>query len=138
MPGSLSRPAPPRRQPLLYWPAVYVAGACALLLVGGMTVTLWAQSRPVELAVSLPEPAPPPPATVIPPPQPPPPPVVEAETMPVMQWAPRPPVCHAAKSYDTAVSFVTSPEEAAEQAKEEKKLLFVLHLSGNLEDDAFT
>jgi hypothetical protein len=38
----------------------------------------------------------------------------------------------------TAVQFVANPEAAAEQARKEKKLLFVLHVSGNFEDSGFT
>jgi hypothetical protein len=38
----------------------------------------------------------------------------------------------------TAVNFFNNPPDAVRQAVREKKLLFVLHLSGNLEDDCFT
>ena len=42
------------------------------------------------------------------------------------------------KGYGTAVRFAKSPTVAMERAKKENKLVFVLHLSGNLEDDGFT
>jgi hypothetical protein len=38
----------------------------------------------------------------------------------------------------TAVTFVSNPEVAAEQAKKDKKLLFLLHVSGNFEASCFT
>ena len=41
-------------------------------------------------------------------------------------------------SYGTQVKFVSSPSEAARQAKAEEKLVFVLHVSGHFEDPAFT
>jgi hypothetical protein len=45
---------------------------------------------------------------------------------------------HPPQNYGTQVQFLSSPEEAAEQASQEKKLLFVLHVSGNFEDSCFT
>ncbi|HLN33533.1 MAG TPA: hypothetical protein VK395_37745 [Gemmataceae bacterium] len=41
-------------------------------------------------------------------------------------------------SYGTSVEFVSSPSEAARQAKQEEKLVFVLHVSGHFEDPKFT
>jgi hypothetical protein len=41
-------------------------------------------------------------------------------------------------NHGTAVEFVATPREAAEQAKKEQKLVFVLHLSGIFEDPRFT
>jgi hypothetical protein len=38
----------------------------------------------------------------------------------------------------TAVDFVDTPTEAARQALQKHKLLFVLHVAGNFEDDQFT
>jgi hypothetical protein len=38
----------------------------------------------------------------------------------------------------TAVTFAASPKLAAEQAVKDKKLVFVLHVSGNFEDPGFT
>lgn len=40
--------------------------------------------------------------------------------------------------YGTRMNFVDDPAEAAKQALKEKKLLFVLNISGNFEDDKFT
>jgi hypothetical protein len=42
------------------------------------------------------------------------------------------------QSHGTAVKFVKSPTEAMGRARREDKLVCVLHLSGNLEDDGFT
>jgi hypothetical protein len=40
--------------------------------------------------------------------------------------------------YGTTVDFVGSPSEAARRAKQEEKLVFVLHVSGHFEDPRFT
>ncbi len=40
--------------------------------------------------------------------------------------------------YGTAVIFADSPAAAARQALKEEKLVFVLHVSGNFEESAFT
>jgi hypothetical protein len=40
--------------------------------------------------------------------------------------------------YGTSVTFLDSPTEAARQALKKRKLLFVLHVAGNFEDDKFT
>ena len=40
--------------------------------------------------------------------------------------------------YGTSVEFVGTPSEAARQAKEAEKLVFVLHVSGHFEDPRFT
>jgi hypothetical protein len=41
-------------------------------------------------------------------------------------------------SYGTAVEFVGSPKEAAQQAEKEQKLVLVLHVSGHFEDPGIT
>ena len=41
-------------------------------------------------------------------------------------------------SYGTRVEFVSTPSEAARQAKKEQKLVFVLHVSGHFEDPTLT
>ena len=40
--------------------------------------------------------------------------------------------------FGTAVHFVKTPQAAAERAKKEEKLVFVLHVSGNFETPKFT
>lgn len=40
--------------------------------------------------------------------------------------------------YGTSVDFVSTPSEAARQARQEQKLVFVLHVSGHFEDPKFT
>ena len=40
--------------------------------------------------------------------------------------------------YGTNVEFVGTPSEAAQQAKKEHKLVFILHVSGHFEDPRFT
>ncbi len=42
------------------------------------------------------------------------------------------------QAYGTAVHFVKSPVEAFQEAANREKLVFILHLSGNIEDDGFT
>ena len=40
--------------------------------------------------------------------------------------------------HGTSVEFVETPREAAELAKKQEKLVFVLHVSGHFEDPRFT
>ena len=40
--------------------------------------------------------------------------------------------------HGTSIEFVPTPSEAAQQAKKEGKLVFVLHVSGHFEDPRFT
>jgi hypothetical protein len=42
------------------------------------------------------------------------------------------------ETFGTSVEFAASPAEAAKTAKRDDKLLFLMHISGNFEDDAFT
>lgn len=42
------------------------------------------------------------------------------------------------EKFGTAVDFLATPAEAAQQAKSASKLLFLLHVSGNFEDPQFT
>jgi|GEM_PF-2646491 len=42
------------------------------------------------------------------------------------------------KTHGTTVHFVKSPVEAFKQAATKDKLVFVVHLAGNIEDDGFT
>ncbi len=41
-------------------------------------------------------------------------------------------------AHGTTVEFVATPSKAAQIAKKEQKLVFVLHVSGNFEDPRFT
>jgi hypothetical protein len=41
-------------------------------------------------------------------------------------------------NHGTSVAFVSTPSEAAQQAKKEQKLVFVLHVSGHFEDPSLT
>lgn len=42
------------------------------------------------------------------------------------------------KNYGTSVEWAGSPSEAAKLAKEQQKLVFILHVSGYFEDPKFT
>ncbi len=74
-------------------------------------------------------------APLPPPPLPPPPKQEQAEEpVPAAQAAPSP----AGETYGTQVLFLNNPAAAAETARREKKLLFVMHISGNFEESCFT
>lgn len=72
----------------------------------------------------------------------------EEETPPLLppaasasQCAKAPPVAeeaNAGETYGTQVLFLNNPAVAEETAQREKKLLFVMHISGNFEDSCFT
>src|SRR5262245_43098823 len=40
--------------------------------------------------------------------------------------------------HGTPIDFLDTPKDAAEKAKKDEKLVFVLHVSGNFEDPRFT
>jgi hypothetical protein len=40
--------------------------------------------------------------------------------------------------FGTTINFVDTPKEAATKAKQDEKLVFVLHVSGHFEDPRFT
>jgi len=42
------------------------------------------------------------------------------------------------RKHGTEVRFVDTPKEAAQKAKNEEKLVFILHVSGNFENPRFT
>jgi hypothetical protein len=48
------------------------------------------------------------------------------------------PVTLASQTFGTAVDFLSNPADAARKADKTRKLLFVLHISGNFECDRFT
>jgi hypothetical protein len=47
-------------------------------------------------------------------------------------------VCAVDRSLNTALTWAKSPGAASEQAREEGKLVFLIHVSGNFEDPGFT
>lgn len=63
-------------------------------------------------------------------------PVAKIDAQPIQPAAK--PVPDGCKTHGTAVHFTRSTLEAVKQAKAKDKLVFVLHLSGNIEDDGFT
>ena len=42
------------------------------------------------------------------------------------------------ENFGTSVAWAGTPSEAAEKATKEKKLVFILHVSGHFEDPRFT
>jgi hypothetical protein len=46
--------------------------------------------------------------------------------------------CSARTTHGTNVNFLSTPTEAARKARENNKLTFLLHISGNFEDQDFT
>jgi hypothetical protein len=156
-PAAQLPPAPVQRGALVYWPPVVAAGAASILLVAGF---LWlvsassprlpAEERSESIALAQPgaqenKPETSPPLTPAP--------LVETkpekakvEAKPAEPEMPKvlvekkaPEVCKPPTSLlGTSVEFVDNPATAARTAAREEKLLFVLHVSGNFEDPAFT
>jgi len=62
-------------------------------------------------------------------------PVHHAAAIRVVQAEPEPPAC---SNLGTRVSFHSHPPEAFRQAARENKLVLMVHLSGNFDDEAFT
>jgi hypothetical protein len=50
----------------------------------------------------------------------------------------QPPAPPPGETYGTQVRFLNNPETAADLARHDRKLLFVVHISGNFEDSCFT
>jgi hypothetical protein len=70
-------------------------------------------------------------------------PATAADQAPQEPWKEEPPVPPlsgrpAGETYGTSVVFLSNPAEAARHARQEDKLLFVLHVSGNFEESCFT
>jgi hypothetical protein len=61
--------------------------------------------------------------------------LLPADPPPPPSPAPAAPAC---ETFGTSVHFAVSPAAAEKQAAQEGKLLFLLHVSGDFEDDAFT
>ncbi len=57
--------------------------------------------------------------------------------LPIPAPRPKPPEDTCGK-YGTSVEFLSTPSEAARKARQEQKLVFVLHVSGHFEDPKFT
>jgi hypothetical protein len=47
-------------------------------------------------------------------------------------------ICQPAQKLGTTIEFLPTPADAAAQAAEQHKLVFLLHISGNFEDSGFT
>ncbi len=63
----------------------------------------------------------------------------DAESISPLQLSPPPkPKRPAGETYGTQVLFLNKQEAAAETARQEHKLMFVMHISGNFEDSCFT
>lgn len=58
----------------------------------------------------------------------------------VAQDGKKPPRCVGCEkeTYGTTIEWEGTPTEAGARAREEQKLLFILHVSGNFENPAFT
>jgi hypothetical protein len=148
------------RPSLVHWPIVVSAVAVSFSLV--VCILAWIVTHPGKapvgqlelerlIVVQTPTPAPPiitpainrveRPDVLLPhvPPAPKPTPPVPVAGR-VMETTP-PPLPKArpkGETYGTSVLFLSNPAEAAEVAKNENKLLFVLHVSGNFEESCFT
>jgi hypothetical protein len=127
---------PPRRKcyPLLRRGALVATGSVLLLvtlvLLVGRLSTRARAAPPATMTVPSPQ------ATALPP--------APACTARAIEL-PHAPACAAPddekpgrETFATAVQFVRNPAEAGRMASRERKLLFLLHVSGNFEDSGFT
>lgn len=124
----------------------HFAPAVAMLAPVEAPIEIQIPTAPVEEIPPMPEPSPEPVVVpVLPPPQEPAQTVVYATAAPERKPEPaleipaapaKPAVCPA--NIGTQITFVKDPPEAFQRAREEKKLVFLIHLSGNFEDKEFT
>jgi hypothetical protein len=153
----------PNQQRFLNWPLVLGAALATLLLLGGLAVTAWAvigQTEPPlgktppraarRSPVKLPTPVTEDPADLSPSTEEPEMPAKAPPTLPppepkatAKKPSPFPAVGEgdpkaACATYGTSVEFLGDPSQASAKALRDKKLLFVLHISGNFEDSKFT
>jgi hypothetical protein len=121
------------------------ASAVAMLAPVEAPIETPVTTGPVEEISPLPEPSPEPAEPVLPPPEEPAQAVVVAAAAPERKPEPaleipaapaKPAVCPA--NIGTQITFVKDPPDAFRRAQEEKKLVFIIHLSGNFEDKEFT
>jgi hypothetical protein len=49
-----------------------------------------------------------------------------------------PPLPPGTETFGTSVAFASTPMAAAKQAREQQKLLFILHVAGDFEESCFT
>jgi len=142
-------PGPGQR--LVNWPVVLAAGAFVWFWIVGAILVGWLASSPPGNEPSAPQVSalPPPslvpvvqavqgpepigfPALVLPPEQ-----VAVPQPEPVA-LKPAAPAKEEVGKYGTAIDFVDDPSEAADLAQKNRKVLFVLHVSGDLEDPGCT
>jgi hypothetical protein len=146
------------RQRLVNWPVVLGVGAFVWFWLVGAILVGWLASSPAgneasaaPVAAVVAEPpkiaaAPVVQATKEPELLGPPVPAKPAEEVVVVQVVPAPapvvekpaPVKEEVGKYGTAIDFVDDPIEAADQAMRNRKILFVLHVSGDFEDPGCT
>jgi len=94
------------------WAIVAVVGLCVLGV--GM---------PVRRAESLPQPVEP---------------VASIKATPSLEFVVKPAALPEPGTHDTRVAFICSPAEAARLAAADRKLCFLLHVSGDFDDSEFT
>lgn len=149
-------PLPLSHPPAVNWPTVIAAAAVSVALVA--CIAAWIVAHPGK------SPQPEPAATLVPVvheeampllvnapkpnrddmrltvniPKPTPPPALPARVRLIELPVPAPSAPPASETYGTSVRFLSNSAEAAAQARREKKLLFVLHVSGNFEESCFT
>ena len=123
--GALLLPAGPHQQPVKRqseppankrrvhsWAIVVVAGLC-----------LFGVAMPVRRAESLPQPVEP---------------VASIKATPSLEFVVKPAALPEPGTHDTRVAFICSPAEAARLAAADRKLTFLLHVSGDFDDSEFT
>jgi hypothetical protein len=138
----------PRTKPVLIWAPIIAGSFFFLLPVIAIAFAMANQHqepppRFVQAQQFEPAPMPPPPQVVIPedlfngaPANPP---AKEEEVPPAAAKNQADPVPkEGCENFGTEVEFVRNPQVAAKMAREEGKLTFLLHVSGNFEDARFT
>ena len=111
-PAKCQSEPPANKRRVHSWAIVVVAGLC-----------LFGVAMPVRRAESLPQPVEP---------------VASIKATPSLGFVVKPAALPEPGAHDTRVAFVCSPAEAARLATADRKLCFLLHVSGDFDDSEFT
>jgi hypothetical protein len=116
-----------RTHPTLHWRPLAVAGLLALAFVTALTVAIKPPSQPTATAKDTTARSPAGQAGL-----------QANQPTGAPEGGPAKPSLEGGATHGTSIELVSAPAEAARQARDKNKLVFLLHVSGNFEDASLT